>query len=164
MTKRILGIVITGLLGGALVGTLIGIYSVTITVDHVIRRDDFATSLAFEQSQSRYMWTVIVAFFATFTAIGPVIAGFSFGKWARHSVGGFLGVFMTLTFLSLTCALVTNQQPFNHRKGAQSTCIDFSRIYAGPISLIIGPALGIAIGMICSAESYVRSNRVEPVS
>ena len=146
MRSRLPRILASGILGGILVGFLIGAYAVVLTDDFVILRNDFANPLLYEQSQARYRGTVLLAFIVVFAAIGPFIAAASFGSWIRHAIYGLVGGICLVVTVTLIAAVITNQQPFNHYKGSQSTCIDFARIYAVPVALLLGPPVGILIG------------------
>jgi len=141
-------IVFKGIVGGALVGAVIGAYAVVLTEDHVVQPDGFARPLFFEQDQARYASTVLVAFIGVFTAIGPFIVAASFGPWIRHAVYGLVGSVGLVVVVALIAAAIMNQQPFNMNKVSHSTCIDIARIYAVPIAIIIGPAVGIQAGTL----------------
>ena len=158
MNARLPRIIVSGILGGVLVGFLIGAYVVVLTGDHVIRRDAYAHPLQYEQSQSRYGTTVLLAFMVVFAAIGPVIAAASFGSWIRHAIYGLVGGVGLVVVVTLIVAAIMNQQPFNMYKGSHRTCIDIARIYAVPVALIIGPVAGILIGRWRCWRSIVRSS------
>ncbi len=155
MNTRVPRIVIEGIFGGALVGFLIGAYVVVLTRGHVIQRADFVYPLAFEQAQSRYLFTMLFVFVAVFAAVGPVIAAASFGPWIRHAVYGLAGGVTLAVVVALLAASIMDQQPFNMYKGSKSTCIDIARVYAVPVAIIIGPITGILFGTLrrCRAES-----------
>lgn len=157
MNARLPRIVVSGILGGALVGFLIGAYVVVLTGDHVIRRDDYRHPLPFEQSQSRYRTTVLLAFVVVFAAIGPIIAAASFGSWIRHAVYGAVGGIGLVVAVALIAAAITNQQPFNSNKESHGTCIDIARNYAVPVALIVGPIAGMLIGRWRCCRSSARS-------
>lgn len=142
LPRRIIG----GIVGGALVGLLIGAYVGLLTEDHVIRRADFAQPQPYEQSKSRFLSTVLVAFALVFAAVGPVIASASFGRWIRHAVFGMVAAIGSVVVITLVTATITNQQPFNMMKGSPSTCIDIARNYAVPAAVIVGPIAGIWVG------------------
>lgn len=146
MNSRLSQILVSGIIGGVLVGFLIGAYVVVLTQDHVIHRDDFSNPLPFEQSQSRYGATVLVAFMVVFAAIGPAIAAATFGSWIRHAVYGLVSSVVLVVTVTLIVAKFTDQQPFNLHKGSRSTCIDIARQYAVPVALIVGPVAGMLIG------------------
>ncbi len=128
VNNRLPRILASGILGGVLVGFLIGVYVVVLTADHVIRRDDFLHPLQFEQSESRYGRTVLLAFMIVFASIGPFIAAASFGSWIRHAVYGLVGGVGLVVVVTLIAAAISNQQPFNTYKGSQSTCIDIEGV------------------------------------
>ena len=89
-------VIISGIVGGALVGLLIGAYVVVLTEDHVIRRADYAHPLSYEQAQSRFSSTLLLAFVVIFAAIGPVLASASFGTWIRHAIYGMVAAIGTV--------------------------------------------------------------------
>ena len=162
MNARLPRIVIKGLVGGALVGCLTAAYVIVLTEDHVIRRDDFAYPLPYEQSQSRYRSTILLAFTVPFAAIGPVIAAASFGSWIRHAVYGLVGGLGLVVGVTLVTAVITNQQPFNMHRGAHSTYIDIARNYVVPAALIVGPVIGILIGRsLCCRQTNGQVNPQE---
>ena len=137
---------LAGLSGGSLVGLLVGAYLASVSVDYVIRRDDYSHPLIYEQAQRRYVATVALLFLAVFALVGPVFAAASYGPWLRHMVYGFLGGIVTVVALALFCAALTNQQPFNAYKGSHSTCIDIARIYGISVATVIGSVIGILVG------------------
>lgn len=146
MDIRLLRTIFSGILGGVLVGFLIGAYVVVLTKDHVLHSDDFSVPLSFEQSQSRYISTVLLAFVATFAAIGPFVSFASFGSWIRHAMYGLVLTILAVVCVTLFGAAVTDQQPFNTFKGSPSTFIDAARNYAIPLAIIVGPITGILVG------------------
>lgn len=146
MDSRLPRVVLGGILGGALVGFLIGAYVVILTEDHVIQREDFAVALRYEQSQSRYVSTVLLAFVVTFAGIGPFVASASFGGWIRHAVFGLVSTIGAVVCVTLIAAAITNQQPINMMKGSRSTYIDIARTYGVPVAIILGPVAGILMG------------------
>ncbi len=164
MNARLPRIVIVGILGGVLVGFLIGAYIVILSEDHVIRRDDYAHPLLYEQSQLRYASTVMLAFVIVFAAIGPVIAAASFGPWIRHAVYGLVGGIGLVVAIALIGAAITNQQPFNVHKRSLHTWIDVARIYAIPASLILGPVFGILVGRVRYRRSDVGASHHEKIT
>lgn len=150
MDSHLPRVVLGGILGGTLVGFLIGAYVVVLTEGHVIRRDDFAGALPYEQSQSRFVFTVVAAFVVVFAAIGPVVASASFGAWIRHAVYGMVSAIGVVVGVTMIAAAITDQQPLNMTKGSPSTYVDFARTYAVPVAIIIGPVAGILIGRFLS--------------
>ncbi len=146
MDFRLPRVVLSGILGGALVGFLVGAYVVVLSQGHVIRRDDFADALAYEQTQWRFISTVVAAFVVVFAAIGPVVASASFGVWIRHAVYGMVSAVGVVVGVTLIAAAITGQQPLNMTKGSPSTYIDIARAYAVPVAIITGPIAGILIG------------------
>lgn len=153
MDSRLPRAVLSGILGGALVGFLIGAYVVVLTKDHVLHRYDFSIALHYEQSQSRYVSTVLLAFVATFAAIGPFVASASFGGWIRHAVYGLVSSIGTVVCVTLIAAAITGQQPINMMKGSPITYIDVERVYAIPVAIIVGPIAGILVGNFIGRRS-----------
>lgn len=148
MDSRLPRAVFSGTLGGTLVGLLIGAYVVVLSVDHVLHRGDFSVPIHYEQSKSRYVSTVLLAFVATFAAIGPFVAFASFGGWIRHAVYGLVVAIGTVVFVTLVAAAITGQQPINMMKGSPSTYIDVAREYAIPVAILVGPIFGILVGRL----------------
>jgi hypothetical protein len=132
-----------GLIGGALVGLLIGAYVIVLSKDHVIRHEDFSHPLVYEQAESRFISTVILAFTIVFAGIGPFIAAASFGPWIRHAIYGLTGSVFVVVAVTLLAAGINKEQPFNSNKVAKSTCIDLARIYFLPAALVAGPVVGL---------------------
>jgi predicted small integral membrane protein len=130
MNSRMPRVVLSGILGGTLVGFLIGMYVVVLTESHVIRRDDYAAALFHEQAQLRYVSTVLQAFVVVFAAIGPVVASASFGGWIRHAIYGLVSAIALVVCVTLVAAALTGQQPINMMRESPSTYINFARIYA----------------------------------
>ncbi len=153
MDSRLPRTVFSGILGGALVGFLIGAYVVVLTKDHVLHVDDFSIARRYEQSQSRYVSTVLSAFIATFAAIGPFVASASFGGWIRHAVYGLVSTIGTVVCVTLIAAAITGQQPINMMKGSPSSYIDVARVYAIPVAIIVGPIAGILVGKLIGRHS-----------
>ena len=153
MNSRMPRVVLSGILGGALVGFLIGMYVAVLTESQVIRRDDYAVDLLYEQAKLRYVSTVLLAFVVVFAAIGPVVASATFGGWIRHAVYGLVSAIAIVVCLTLVAAAITGQQPINMMKGSPSTYIDFARIYAVPIAMLFGPIAGIVIGRFLGRRS-----------
>lgn len=153
MDSRLPRAVFSGTFGGALVGFLIGAYVVVLSKDHVLHREDFSVALRYEQSQSRYVSTVLLAFVATFAAIGPFVAFASFGAWIRHAVYGLVSTIGTVVCVTLMAAAITGQQPINMMKGSPSTYIDVARLYAIPVAIIVGPIAGILVGNFIGRRS-----------
>ncbi len=150
MNSRLPRVTIGGALGGVLVGFLIGAYVVVLTKDHVIQLDDFVDASRYEQSQSRYVYTVVLAFISTFAVIGPFVVAASFGDWIRHAVYGLVSTIGAVICVTLIAAAISNQQPINMKKSAPSTYIDVARTYAVPVAIIVGPVAGILVGkFIC---------------
>jgi hypothetical protein len=122
MNARPLLILVRGGLGGLLVGFLIGAYVVFLTSHHVIHEDEFQFRLQYELAQERYGVTVLLAFMAVFTFIGPFIAAAAFGSWIRHAVYGLVAGLGLVVAVTLIAAAITDQQPINKHKGSSSTC------------------------------------------
>ena len=146
--SRVPQIVLGGIIGGALVGFLIGAYVVVLTENHVIRRADFAHAVPYEQSQSRYVSTVLFAFAVVFAAIGPFVASASFGGWIRYAVYGLVCSIGMVVCVALIAAAFAGEQPFSMTKGSPSTYLDIARNYAIPIAIAIGPVAGILFGRL----------------
>jgi CDP-diglyceride synthetase len=155
MDSRLPRVVLGGILGGAVVGFLIGAYVVVLSEDHVIQRDDFAVALRYEQSQSRYVTTVLLAFVSAFAVIGPFVASASFGEWIRHAVYGLVSTMGAVVCVTLMAAAITNQQPINMLKGSPSTYIDIARTYAVPVAIFFGPVAGILIGRFIGRRNLI---------
>lgn len=164
MNARPLLILLRGGIGGLLVGILIGAYVALMTVGHVIREDEFQSRLQYELAQERYRATVLLAFMAVFTFIGPFIAAAAFGSWIRHAIYGLVAGLGLVVAVTLITAAITNQQPINRHKGSSSTCIDIARMYAFPAMIVIGPCVGILVGKwlcqpdVCSSDSSVQAS------
>lgn len=158
MNSRSPRVVIGGILGGGLVGFLIGAYVVVLTHDYVIRSDDYAHPLQYEQSQTRFASTVLLAFIIVFASIGPIIAFASFGTWIRHAVYGMVSAIGMVVIVALIAAAITNQQPFNTMKGSQRTCIDIACTYAVPAAIILGPGAGILAARFlgCRTDEWIQ--------
>lgn len=143
---RILLTVLKGVFCGALVGFLIGGYVVVQTEEHVVQATDFSHVVFYQEAQSRFESTVLVAFVVVLAAIGPLIAFGSFGPWVRHSVYGLVACVAAVAVLGLLGAIITNQQPFNMYVGAKSTWIGFARTYGLPVAFLVGPVTGVLFG------------------
>lgn len=137
---------ISGVVGGAMVGFLIGVYVLNLTADYVVQHGDFADPRAFEVAQARFIRTTLAAFVAAFAIVGPYVAAASFGPWIRHAVLGLVGGIAAVVVAALVTALVANEQPFNRRKGAESISIDIARLYGVPAAIGVGPVIGILVG------------------
>jgi len=163
MEPRLRLAVFSGILGGALVGFLIGAYVAVLTKDHVLHRDDFSIALHYEQSQARYVATVLLAFVATFAVIGPFVASASFGGWIRYAVYGLVSSIGIVVCVTLMAAAIKGQQPINMMKVSPSTYIDVARVYAIPGAIIVGPIAGILVGKFIGRRS-VNSTPCEKVN
>ena len=146
-----------GIIGGVLVGLFIGSYVTVLSKDHVIKRDDFSHPIAYEQAESRYISTVILAFTSVFAAIGPFVAAASIGPWISHAIYDLTGCVIVVVAATLLAAGIRNEEPFNSNKVAKSTCIDLARNYFLPAALVTGPVFGLLIG-----RSIRRSERPLP--
>jgi len=79
--------VVSGIIGGLLLGALIGACVVIQTADGVVRRGDFLC----EQTAARYSKTVSLAFAIALGAIGP---------WIRPTVYGLVAAVAVLCLLT----------------------------------------------------------------
>lgn len=157
---RIFLIVVKGILVGGLIGFLSGAYVALLTKGYVLRREDYLSSILYEQTKSRFIFSMLLTFVIVFAAIGPVVAAASFGPWLRHAVFGLVGGIGTVVFCALACAAIANQQPFNMRKGSSSTYIGRARVYAIPMAFIVGPIVGIWLGrMLCLSGNPISSRQ-----
>jgi hypothetical protein len=65
----------------------------------------------------------------------------------RFAVWGMVGAIAIVVAIALTTAAIMDQQPFNMHKGSRSDCIDVARCCFVPAAIVIGPLLGIMIGL-----------------
>ena len=158
MKEGLARIIVSGIIGGSVIGLLVGAYVVVLTEDYVVQRDDFVRAIQFEQSQARYQIVVINAFVVVCGTLGPFIAAASFGRWIRHAVYGLVAGVGAVVAVTLVVAAIANQQPFNNAKGAQSTCIDFARNFVVPLALVAGPLAGILLGKRWTGQLRDREN------
>jgi hypothetical protein len=61
--------------------------------------------------------------------------------------------------IALPIAWIRNEQPFNHFKGAQDTCIEFARWFGLPAGALIGSVVGA-----WAATAFRKDRAVRPVS
>ncbi|MGQ0636059.1 MAG: hypothetical protein ACT4QC_15720 [Planctomycetaceae bacterium] len=125
---------------------MIGAYVVALSRDHVVQRDSFSHPLAFELTQERYAWTVLLAFIAVFAAIGPFVAAASFGPWIRHAVYGAVAGIATVIGAVLGIAHLRDEQQFHSIKGGWGMRSDFALRIGIPLGLLAGSAAGLALG------------------
>lgn len=146
MSAKLVRTVLAGLLGGAAIGLVAGGYAIVLTEIIVLHRDDFATPLAFEQTQNRFRLVLLAAFSVVFAVSGPYIAAGSYGPWLRDAIYGAVCGAMLVVGLTLFFAFVTNEQPFNQFVGSESRWIDRGRLYGVPAALLLGPLFGTIAG------------------
>ncbi|HUE74833.1 MAG TPA: hypothetical protein VMP01_28455 [Pirellulaceae bacterium] len=149
----------SGVVGGAMIGLLIGVYVLDLTVDYVVQHDDFAHPVAFEEAQARYSRTIVTAFVLAFSVVGPYVAAASFGPWIRHAVLGLVGSIVTVVIVALIAALLTNEQPFNRSKGSESTSIDIARMYGIPAAIVMGPVIAMLVGRLTRREAAIKATK-----
>ena len=67
-------IVLPGVIMGTMTGVIIGSYIGHVTADYVIRRQDYIRPLLYENSHSRYVFTLMLVFVIIFGVIvGPLL-------------------------------------------------------------------------------------------
>ncbi|MFO0977591.1 MAG: hypothetical protein U0996_14415 [Planctomycetaceae bacterium] len=144
---RIVQRVVSGIVGGACVGVLIGAYFAVRTADQVVLRSDFGTSLpmVYEEATSRYQWAVCMSFAATFAAIGPFLTHARFGNWLRPAVYGLISAMMILCLSTYAVSAFTRKQPYFTHKGAGRECIDAAIRVGIPMVVVFGPVIGILV-------------------
>lgn len=144
MTTTVLRRILSGVIGGMLVGGLVGIYVTEQTSNYVVQQDDYLAPSLYEQATGRYRHTILLAFVVSFALIGPFVANASFGDWLRPAVYGMVGAFILLILFTNMVSLLSRQPSFNP-KGPQGYHIDAARNYGVPAAVILGPAAGLLL-------------------
>ncbi|MDF1743928.1 MAG: hypothetical protein P1V19_09535 [Gimesia sp.] len=158
MLLRQTGVILKGIVGGAVVGLFLGIYVVGLTTHYVIQRSEYSYPLLYENAQGRYFTTVLLCFVIIFSVVGPFVASASFGPWLRHAVYGLVGCIALVVGVALVGAAIQSEQPFHKNKLSGRTCIDAARLYGIPASFVIGPLAGILIGGNRNKSMEIKSN------
>jgi MFS family permease len=146
MYGKILKSTVSGVIGGLLVGALVGAYFVVQTSETVIQRDDYKTSVLYEQAETRYKKTILAAFSISFAMVGAFVANATFGSWLSPAIYGMLGSVAVVVAVTIVVAALTNQQPINMQKGSSRACIDVARSCGLPVAVVFGPILGVLVG------------------
>ena len=146
MSKPWWAILFKGVAGGAMAGLLLAFCILQFFLNQFVRRDNFHSDAAYELGQRELGYQIFVFSMLICTAIGPLIASISFGPWLRDSWYGFVGMFTLIAVSALICAAARDEQPFNHYKGASPASIETAVQLGLPLSLILGPIIGVSIG------------------
>lgn len=138
--------VLKGAIGGAIVGLLAAFSINFFVLNWFVRREDFGFDVAWELRLSELRYQVAFLCVLIFAGVGSIISGISTGRWLRDSIYGTTGMLTLVVATALTLASLRNEFPMNHFKGASQTSIDMARNYGFPLSLILGPIIGVSIG------------------
>lgn len=137
-----------GLIGGAAIGLLIGVYVVFVSKSYVIRPKEYSHPINLGYAEDRFTQTVITAFVVTFAYFGALTSNGNFGPWVRHSLYGFLLCFIVAVIVAHVAAAVKNEYPFSQEPFSSQRSLGLGYVYGFPCSLLLGPILGTTAGAL----------------
>ena len=149
MSNFILHVLIKGILAGAFVGLVAGVYASHLTLQNVIKKEDYSHPLYYERAQERYTTAMRRSFLVAFAFCGPFVAAASFGEWIRHAVYGVIGCLGFVVTFSLLISIA------NFAFGDVSVIasikfpsppVRFAQQYGVPAAFLLGPIVGIVFG------------------
>ena len=146
MKNPIFHIVFKGVLVGACVGLVIGVYASQLTLRRVIKKEDYSHPIHYENAQMRYTSAMRGVFVFICGFCGPFIAAASFGEWIRSAVYGTIGCLALFVCFIIVVSLVNSAVsgvPVLASLKFPSPAVRMAQHYGVPAAFLLGPIIGV---------------------